>query len=371
MKIKYVSFYTALLFVVIASLKLSPLENLVQYKRWTVSEPIFTSGPAGSFDDAAVKDPSIVYYNGKYHMFYTSKATKSTRKNLKYISKGCSGTGYVSAPTLEELNSAKRYNVNAMYEYIIVAPQIFYFEPQKLWYLVAQTPSNGKPNLQPIYLTNKNIEDIHGWSEPKILKTNKTNDDFWIDFWVICDSKKAHLFYTDHKGSMFRMETELDNFPQGFSDSREETVLTERGETNIGRWRLHEASHIYYVKKFNKYFAILEAVYPHPTRKHYWESRNRFMFGMVADKLEGPWSRVEEKKNDFLGDPKNLLNMKGESIKYDQVSHPELIRSGYDQKCEIDDFNIQILFQAFDASSIADDYDYNELPWELAIMRNY
>ena len=57
----------------------------LQYKKWVVSEPLLTKGPSGTFDDAAVKDPSIVYYKGKYHLFYTSKSTKSTRESLKYV----------------------------------------------------------------------------------------------------------------------------------------------------------------------------------------------------------------------------------------------------------------------------------------------
>ena len=37
--------------------------------RWIVSEPILQAGPKGTFDDVAVKDPTIVFYNSKYHLF--------------------------------------------------------------------------------------------------------------------------------------------------------------------------------------------------------------------------------------------------------------------------------------------------------------
>jgi hypothetical protein len=30
-----------------------------------------------------------------------------------------------------------------------------------------------------------------------------------------------------------------------------------------------------------------------------------------------------------------------------------------------------MLFQAFDASGTPDGYDYDELPWELSLMRNH
>ncbi len=95
------------------------------------------------------------------------------------------------------------------------------------------------------------------------------------------------------------------------------------------------------------------------------------MIAMVADKLEGPWRRVEESENEFFADAKNLFNEDGSKSNYSQVSHPELIRSGYNQKLEIDDLdNIKMLFQSFDSSDTPDTYDYNELPWEMAIMKN-
>lgn len=346
-------------------------QSLVAYDKWTVTEPVFDAGKKGTFDEVAVKDPTIVEYNGKWHMFYTSKTSPATKETMPHIARNLTGLGYVTAPSLDELNSAERIDFGLIYNSIIIAPQVFYFGPQKLWYLIAHTMVDGRPDLQPIYMTNPDIEDVYGWTMPIKLNTRKINNGFWIDFWVICDDHKAHLFYTDHEGSMFRFECPIEEFPHGFANKREETVLTERGEDEKGRWRMHEASHIYRVKKDGKYLNLLEAIYPHPTRKHYWDSRSRFLFAMVADKLEGPWRRVELGPNDFLGNPANLYNEDGTKAVYDQVSHPELIRSGYDQRLEIEDYNLDLLFQAFDADTIGDDFNYDLLPWKLMIMRNY
>ena len=345
--------------------------GLFCYDRWTVSEPVLQEGAAGTFDEVAVKDPTIVFYKGRYHLFYTSKARKGAGEKDWYLSRGGSALGYVAAERLEDLQKAKRYNLSAIVKEVVVAPQVFYFEPHKLWYLIAHTTVKGRPDLMPIYMTNPDIEDIYGWTRPKIIKTRKANNGFWIDFWVICDDTKAHLFYTDHEGSIFRFECPIGEFPDGYKNAREETVLTERGENEKGRWRLHEANHIYYVKSVDKYLQLVEAVYPHPTRKNYWDSRSRFMIAYVAEKLEGPWERAESGRNVFAGDPANLYQEDGTKAKYDQVSHFELIRSGYNQRLEIEDFKLDLLFQGFDAAGIGSDYDYDELPWELMVMRNY
>ena len=39
-----------------------------QYDQWTVSQNILKAGPQGAFDDIAVKDPTIVFYNGNYQI---------------------------------------------------------------------------------------------------------------------------------------------------------------------------------------------------------------------------------------------------------------------------------------------------------------
>lgn len=346
---------------------------MFNYTKWTVGKSVFTAGAKGTFDDISVKDPTIVYHDGLYHMFYTSKPSKETVGILKNVTPCRSGTGYVSAKEIAEFNKAERIDLSAVLNVNIVAPQVFFFEPHKLWYLIVQVPAaEGRSgDLSPAYLTNPDIGNIKGWSQPEIIKTSKSNNGFWLDFWVICDEMKAHLFYTDHEGGLFRFECPVNDFPHGFAHEREETVIAIRGEDDKGRWRLHEASHIYYVKESNEYLALVEGVYPHPKRKNYWDSRSRFMFALTAKKLEGPWFRVEPDNNEFAGNPENLYNEDGSPSAYDQVSHFELIRSGINQKLEVDNYNLDLLFQAFDAEEINDDYDYNDLPWELALMKNY
>ena len=292
----------------------------IQYDRWNVSAPFFSARIDHSLDNVAVKDPSIVYYQGKYHLFYTAKS-KTNSGNKTRFRTGCA---YASAGTLDKLNDAKRIN----------------------------------------------IENVYGWSEAKEINTGKSDDGFWIDFWVICNEHHAYLFYSGQNGSLFRLDCPLNTFPEGFSKSQPKIALSQQDADNSGSWKMFEAAHIYYVKKENRYLALLEGAYQHPVRTGDVDSRNRFIFGMTADSLNGKWERIEFEKDEFLAEAKNLFSEDGSRSHYTQVSHPELIRSGFNQKLEIENFDLTMVFQSFDGSEIPDSYHYNELPWELALMKN-
>ena len=80
--------------------------------------------------------------------------------------------------------------------------------------------------------------------------------------------------------------------------------------------------------------------------------------------------RAERHPNEFAGDPARVFNPDGSASAYGQVSHFTLLRSGYNQKMEIADWHLALLYQAFDARGVGADYVYDDLPWELAVMRN-
>jgi predicted GH43/DUF377 family glycosyl hydrolase len=95
-------------------------------KQWEISAPILAQGPEGSFDELAVKDPSIVFCDGKWHLFYTA------RSKTEYT------TAYVSAEKLTDLQSAPRSELKMIrgVSRYGCAPQVFYFAPQCTWYLI-------------------------------------------------------------------------------------------------------------------------------------------------------------------------------------------------------------------------------------------
>ena len=63
----------------------------------------------------------------------------------------------------------------------------------------------------------------------------------WIDFWVICDATRAHLFFTSLDGRMWRSETKRDDFPAKWS----KPAVVLEGD-------IFEASHTYRLKGQDK-----------------------------------------------------------------------------------------------------------------------
>ncbi|MEN8250873.1 MAG: non-reducing end alpha-L-arabinofuranosidase family hydrolase [Bacteroidota bacterium] len=342
-------------------------EEQAQNFDWITERPFFEARGEGSFDNEAVKDPSIVEADGKYHLFYTAKASKVVDGKKKFSI----ATAYAGAETLEGLNTSERVIIDSIVGGNVVAPQVFYFKPQEQWYLVAHTWVEGShSNLEPIYMTNSNINDVNAWSEIKFIEHNKDKSEFWIDFWMISQGDDMFMFYSNQQGSIKYLKTSIAEFPKGFEDSEEYTALTQTGNRDSIKWKMFEAAHIYHAKKEDKYIAILEGAWPHP--KNDWEvdARTRFIFAMTADSLSGKWQRLEKDESKFLAEAKNIYYKDGNKTEFSLVSHPELIRAGNNQKLEIESIeNIEMVYQSFNKEGIPNTYNYNELPFKLSLMR--
>jgi len=355
--------------IVAASVSCIEQRHELRDDRWYITGKILRPQEGEAFDNVAVKDPSIVFYNGRYHLFYTAKSSRPTVVGLDYRT----GCGYASAVTLEGLQVAGRISIDSLAGRPVIAPQIFYFEPHHSWCLVAHSPveNDDLHRLKPIFLRNPRIEDPDGWSEAEEILPGEGETGFRIDFWVICDEDRAYLFYSDQKGSVYRLSCNLQQFPEGLRSSLPEIAIHEEHSDCDRPWRSFEAVHIYYVKSEDCYLALLEGAYSHPAGEGRVDARNRFIFGMTADSLDGAWKRLERDDCRFLAEAGNLVHADRSRVTYTQVSHPELIRSGYNQRLEIDDFRLTMVFQSFNGSEVPDDYDYHALPWELVVMKNY
>ncbi|MEY9996517.1 hypothetical protein ABIE67_008549 [Streptomyces sp. V4I8] len=154
------------------------------------------------------------------------------------------------------------------------APQVFYFAPQNLWYMVYQTGP-------PTYSASTNPADPRSWSaprllmseEPQIVKDNK-GDGTWIDFWVICDTANCHLFFSDDNGHIYRAQTSLGNFPTGFGNTQ---IVMSDTKNN-----LFEATNVYKVSGSNQYLLLQEAISN--------TSGRRYFRSFTSTSLTGNWT---------------------------------------------------------------------------------
>jgi hypothetical protein len=294
--------------------------------RWMISAPILRPGPPGSFDEVSVKDPSIVHFEGLWHLFYTA------RSKTEYT------TGYVSAKKLTDLQSARRHELTMIRGKTRYgcAPQVLYYEPQQKWYMIFQ---NRDANYQPMFSTTPTISNADTWSDPLPLLTKDTGKK-WIDFWVICDKTNAYLFYTEgHRGVVVR-STSLEDFPKGWSDGK-------KAFDNV-----HEAVHVYKVRGRSEYHMIYE-----------FNRSGIRSFGLAsASHIEGPWKKVTDRY------------ATGEQLRYsdkidawtEMVSHGEALRSGYNQQLEYEPKGCQWLIQGIMKKDSKGPYP--SLRWRLGIM---
>lgn len=301
--------------------------------KWIVSEPLVAPVQREDFC-YSVKDPSIVFYNGRWHLFCTIRSQKRTHQ-----------IEYLSFTRWDEANKAERHILKVSDGYFC-APQVFYFTPHKKWYMIYQVNEpTRKPSLQPAWSVNDNISDPYLWSKPVLLfSEHPENVTGWIDFWVICDDKKAHLFFTSNDGRMWRAETALDKFPAGWS--KPQVVL---------KADIFEASHTYKIKGRNLYLTVVEAQ----------RGGRRYYKAYIADKLDGEWKPLADTYENAFASP---ANTRDKSYHWtDSFSHGELIRAGYDEKLEVDLSDLQFLFQGV-SDKEREGKKYGEIPWRLGLL---
>ena len=165
---------------------------------WKIDPRCFLDGPSGSFDDIAVKDPSIVYSGGAYHLFYTSRTSSVW------------GLGYASASTISGLKTATHHHLTSIGSGGgLAAPQIFYFPVKGKWFLIYQ---NG---TTPSFSTNTSVSNYGGWTAARSMGFA----DGGIDYWCISNGTNVYCFYSANDGShtIKRRSTTVTNFPYTWS----------------------------------------------------------------------------------------------------------------------------------------------------------
>ena len=283
---------------------------------WKIDPRCFLDGPSGSFDDIAVKDPSIVFSGGLYHLFYTSRSSTAW------------GLGYASASSISGLKTATHRHLTSIGTSAgLAAPQIFWFPTKGKWFLMYQ---NG---TTPAFSTNTDVANYGGWTAVR----NVGFSDGGIDYWYISDGANVHCFYAANNGSHIikHRSTSIANFPfTGWSAATTTATNT------------FEAPHVYKNNADGQYYMMVEDL-------------GRYYELWKASSLGGTWTQVQEQWA-----ARANCTFTGE-VWTNQVSHGEILRAGTDERMTINSISTpQILIQGTTATSGA----YQDLPYDLGLM---
>ncbi len=305
-------------------------------ERWDVSPPLL--GPEDRAEDRshAQKDPTFVFHEGKWHLFMTVKL------------EGRSIIEYAAFEDWEDAHAAPRTLLDICDTKYFCAPQVFYFAPHRLWYLIYQV--GGKPDTDKMwvaYSTTPDIADPDSWTQAKPMLDGGPDDPREVgglDYWIICDDARAHLFITSNNGKMWRLSTALADFPRGFAEP--ELAL---------QAKIFEASHTYRIKGQDRYLTVIE------------ENGRRFYKAYVADRLDGEWRPLADTEAEPFAGAANIRFPDGVPAWTDNISHGELVRSSNDQRLEIDPADLRFVFQGMLNKDKAGK-GYGAWPWRLGML---
>jgi endo-1,4-beta-xylanase len=306
--------------------------------QWSSSGPLISPKPDAAHPIVSVKDPTVVRYKGRW-LVYATTANTSGEWSLQYTS----FKHWSQAP------AAPRYFLDqtAIGPGYRAAPQLFYFAPKKKWFLVYQT---GLPS----YSTTDDPTKPQTWSAPKnfqdqmpdVIAQNIGNG-YWVDFWVVCDESMCYLFSSDDNGHLYRSETTVRDFPNGFGN-------TQIALQDPNRYNLFEASNVYRIKGTNKYLLLVEAI---------GSDGRRYFRSWTADGIAGAWTPLADTESNPFARWSNVTFPDGAWTQ--DISHGEMIRAGIDQTMEIDPNCLHYLYQGMDPAAGG---DYSQLPWRLGLL---
>jgi hypothetical protein len=283
---------------------------------WKIDSRCFLNGASGTFDSVAVKDPSIVYSGGNYHLFYTGRS--SSAWNL----------GYARASSIAGLKSATHTRLTSIGTGAgLAAPQVFYFPVKGKWFLIYQ---NG---TTPSFSTNTDVANPSGWTAARSMGFA----DSGIDYWCISNGTDVFCFYSANDGShtIKRRSTSVANFPYSWSSAT--VVATDT----------FEGVHVYKNNADGQYYMMVESM-----------GASRWFELWKANYLGGPWTKQQETWAHISN-----CTFTGETWT-NQVSHGEILRAGTDERLTINSITApQILIQGTTGSGT-----YSSLPYDLGLM---
>lgn len=316
----------------------APGTGLPSHFQWSSTGPLISPKPDAAHDIVSVKDPSIIRYNDQWLVYGTTANTAGQWSMF-----------YTSFHDFSQASAAPQFFLDqtAIGNGFRAAPEVFYFAPQNKWYMVYETglPSfstTDDPSRPQTWSATRNFMD----TMPDIVRQNIGNG-FWVDFWVVCDSVNCYLFSSDDNGHLYRSETTVADFPNGFHN----TVIALQ---DPNRFNLFEASNVYKLKGSNSYLLLVEAI---------GSDGRRWFRSWTSPALDGTWTSLANTEDNPFARSNNVVFPQGAWTK--DISHGEMIRDGVDQTLEIDPHHLQYLYQGEDPSASG---PYVELPWRLALL---
>lgn len=303
--------------------------------KWEYSAPLIAPEKRDRDPSHAQKDPTLVFYGGKWHVFMTVKLP------------GRSAIEYCSFDKWDEADRSRRTILKVSDSDYYCAPQVFYFSPHRKWYLVYQVGVPGAKFMWVAYSTTENIADPDSWTQARPILDGGPNDPRQVgglDYWIICDDQRAYLFFTSLDGRMWRLWTDLKDFPHGFDHC--ELAL---------KAKIFEASHTYRLKGLDKYLTIVE------------ENGRRYYKAYLADRLDGEWTPLADTAERPFAGWKNVRPAPGVEPWTDNVSHGELIRDGYDQTLTVDPHDLRFVFQGM-LDEHKSGKSYGQFSWRIGML---
>jgi hypothetical protein len=309
-------------------------------RSWTSTGPLIAPVPDAEHPIVSVKDPTVVRHNGKWHVYATTADTKGRWSMV-----------YLNFSTWAEAAQAKPYYLdqNPNLAGYHCAPQVFYFRPQKKWYLIYQSQ-------HPSFSTTDDLSKPQTWTAPQpfFQGTPKSVVQGWLDYWIICDNSHAYLFFSDDNGRFYRSRTRLADFPQGFDEPV--VVMQEKKPAD-----LFEASCVYRLKGTGQYLCFIECMGP--------QGGHRYFKAFISDRLDGTWkplANASSWKTPFAG-PENVKAEDGRALWTADISHGELLRDGSDETMTVDPQNLHFLYQGMERN--VSEPNYLRLPYRLGLLR--
>jgi len=301
---------------------------------WTSTGPLISPKNDSTHNMIAVKDPSTVYYNGQY-IVYASSVNSAGNYGMEYLNfTNWSSAGAATPYFMDNTPGFSGYHT---------APQVFYFAPQKKWYLIFQSG-------QPQYSTNSDPTKPQNWTTPtNFFASQPSSVSNWIDFWIISDSSNVYLFFAGDNGNFYRSSTTLANFPNGFNTP---VIVYTDSEFN-----LFEADNVYTVEQTGTYLADIECI---------GSDGHRFFRALTAPTLGGTWTALGNTANlntPFLG-AHNVTFQSGVSSWTSDFSSGGAVIDGYDSTDSINLNNLSFLYQG----DVPNSDSYNLIPWQLALV---